>query len=170
MAYQCCKYCHSPKNHDTALASLISYNFYQECTEGLALEMCTHKPLDRSRHEKRGSPKKDGIRNEIAVEKLKRAQHTKYHPGRLRGDLERFCSHVISKYNANNAKPCDVCGIDSYTTRGLCKVHVHYFPQKGGQKGHDCFLEYHNKYFFGLARKDTTLVKKTPTGKQLLQM
>eukprot|EP00957_Ditylum_brightwellii_P059905 4547895-Ditylum_brightwellii.AAC.1 len=53
----------------------------------------------RSRHEKRGKPKKDNTRNEITVEKLKRAPHTKYHPGRLYDDLERFCKHVISKYN-----------------------------------------------------------------------
>eukprot|EP00957_Ditylum_brightwellii_P077950 5924851-Ditylum_brightwellii.AAC.1 len=116
---------------------------------------CTYKPFDRlyagdenmrvcvqqhrSRHEKRGKPKKDNTRNDITVEKLKRSGHTKYQPGRLCGDLERFCKHVTSKYNAKKAKPCE----------------------KEGKKGQDCFLDYHNDYFFGLARKDTKLVEKT---------
>eukprot|EP00957_Ditylum_brightwellii_P163520 12449744-Ditylum_brightwellii.AAC.1 len=94
------------------------------------------------------------------VRREKRGRHTKYGPGRLCGDLKLFQKHIASKQNWKNAKPCEVCGLDSYTTRGLYKTPVHYFQHKGWQKNQNCFADYHNDNFFGLARKNVALIGK----------
>ena len=196
MGYCCCKYWHSPKTHDKALAVVITYDIYLEVAKGdvlpvckledymsfwefrerLSEQQCGYRPVNKLypgdenmrvcvqqhkvRREKRGRPKSDDDKHEITTEKLKRARHTKYRPGRLCGDLELFQKHIASKQNWKNAKPCEVCGLDTYTTCGLCKAPVHYFPQKGSQKGQSCFIDYHNDNFFGLARKDVALIGK----------
>ena len=59
-----------------------------------------------------------------------------------------------------NPNSCEVCGIDIYTTCGLCKAPVHYFPHKCGKNGKNCFLNFHSDNFFGLARTYVDLIGK----------
>eukprot|EP00957_Ditylum_brightwellii_P050811 3852663-Ditylum_brightwellii.AAC.1 len=69
--------------------------------------MCVYVQQHKVRRDKRGRPKTDDDRNKITSEKIKRARHTKYHPGRSCGDLEIFQKHIASKQNWKNAKPCE---------------------------------------------------------------
>ena len=61
-----------------------------------------------------------------------------------------FQKYVLTKENMKNPKACEVCGIDSYTTYGMCKASVHYFPQKVWQKSQKWFINFHSDNFFGL--------------------
>ena len=60
-----------------------------------------------------------------------------------------------------NEKTFVVCGNIVYS---CCKLFgnkaMHFSPQKGKYSRKDCFVDYHNEVFFGLALDDTNLVNK----------
>eukprot|EP00957_Ditylum_brightwellii_P134804 10277883-Ditylum_brightwellii.AAC.1 len=96
----------------------------------------------------------------MTLEKIKRARHTKYRPGQLCLNISDSQKHFNSKKKVKNPNPCEVCGVPSCILCGLCGESVQYFPQKGGQKSQNRFVDYHCENFFGLARDDMTLVGK----------
>ena len=56
---------------------------------------------------------------------------------------------------------CVVCGEMAYSVFKMCGIKaIHFFPQKGKCSVKDCFVDYHNGFFLGLALDDTTLVNK----------
>ena len=60
-----------------------------------------------------------------------------------------------------HGKTCVVCGEIAYYFCKLCgNKAMHFFTQKGKSSGKDCFMDYHNEVFFGLALDDKKLVKK----------
>ena len=71
-----------------------------------------------------------------------------------------FQKYILLKGNAKNSKPDEVCGIDSYTTYGMCKAPVKYFPHKCGKNSQNCFIDFHSDNFFGLKRTYAELVEK----------
>ena len=87
---------------------------------------------------------------------LKKKKHS-----RLCGDLGCFTVHVNHLKKIKCAKQCEVCGVDVYTVCSLCpgRPGLHFFPSKGIAKGKQCFVDYHNDDFFGLAKGDMTLFK-----------
>ena len=88
-----------------------------------------------SMQQKRGRPKKDnGYNKTITMNTFKRERHTRHKAGKLCVDLEMFHKHVLTKVNVRKPKAREVCGIDSYTTCGICKAPAYYFSKKGGQK------------------------------------
>jgi hypothetical protein len=86
---------------------------------------------------------------------------------RLCGDLCAFrkhCTSVIKQGSGgrgNHALKCQSCGQNCYTLCGLCQdadgrhPPVCFNPLRGKGKGKQCFLDYHNDLFFGLAHKDS---------------
>ena len=69
-----------------------------------------------------------------------------------------FQKHVMKNGNVNNPKACEVCGIDIYTSYGLCKASVHYYPHICGENSKNCFVDFNSDKFFGLARIDVELI------------
>ena len=58
-------------------------------------------------------------------------------------------------------KTCVVCGNIAYSCCKLCgNKAMHFYPQKGKCSRKDCFVDYHNEVFLGLALDDTNLVNK----------
>ena len=51
-------------------------------------------------------------------------------------------------------KNFQACGGPSYSMCTICGVYLHYNPTKGLHAGKNCFHDYHDDYFFGLARCD----------------
>ena len=117
---------------------------FWEFIEKLSKKILTYKPMSRicwydektresvaqiPKKRNRGRPKKENDNNNtMNFKTFKRAWHTRNQVGRLCGDLEMFQKHVLTKGNMNNPKVCEVCGIDRYTTCGLCKTSVNCFP------------------------------------------
>ena len=76
------------------------------------------------------------------------ATHARHKVGRLCGDLDHPQKQIYLVVSSNNVNPCGVCGLDCYTTCGLCKrASVHFFSQKGSQKSKACFAGYHSDQF-----------------------
>ena len=89
------------------------------------------------------------------------ATHIRHKAGRLCGDLEKFQKHIDSVASSNNVKPCEVCGLDCYTTCGLFKrAPYHFSPQKGSHKSKTCVAQYHSGHFFGLTHEDINMYGK----------
>ena len=50
-----------------------------------------------------------------------------------------------------------MCGGNDYLVCGTCGVALNFLTQKGDHKGKQCFFDYHNDDFFGLARDDRNI-------------
>jgi len=87
---------------------------------------------------------------------------------RICGDLNKFEAHCLSvslPKDQKHPKQCRVCGKECYTECTLCTpaCPLHYFPNRGSNSGKICFVEWHNRDFFGLARDDCGRVNKRKT-------
>ena len=78
------------------------------------------------------------------------------------GDLSRLKKHIKSVENRRkHGNKCVVCAEMAYSVCKLCgNKDMHFFLQKWKCSGKDCFMDYHNEVFFGLALDDTTLINK----------
>ena len=96
----------------------------------------------------------------VTVGDLKKA--TQGNKDQICGDLSRLNKHLNSvETGRQHGKMCVVCGDILYSFCNLCgKKAMHFFPQKGKCSGKDCFVDYHNEVFFGLALDDAKLVNK----------
>jgi len=80
---------------------------------------------------------------------------------RLCGNLAQFERHVESvETGKKHPLSCRVCGEQCYSICGLCNKPLHFFPNRGKNLGKNCFLEYHNDSFFGLAVEDCKVMNK----------
>ena len=97
------------------------------------------------------------LENMCTEDQFKRVKKQKN--SRLCGNLNCIIHHISFLKKIKCAKPCVVCGVDSYTSCSLCPGNpgLHFYPTKGVAKGKHCFLTYHSNDFFGLARDDTSL-------------
>jgi hypothetical protein len=82
---------------------------------------------------------------------------------RLCGNLCQLLQHVDSVAPLPNGskRVCSVCGVKCGYMCGKCKVPLHYYDYNPKEKGAEtvhCFLQYHNTNYYGLAKKDRTLV------------
>ena len=115
-----------------------------------------------------GRPRKNNetTTNEIAmtddsvtVGDLKKA--ARGNTSRICGDLSLLKKHIKSVVSGRkHGKTCVVCGEMAYSICKMCDRAMHFFPQKGKCTGKDCFVDYHNEVFFGLALDDASLVNK----------
>ena len=96
----------------------------------------------------------------VTVRELKKA--TRGNKARICGELSCLKKHLDSvETRRKHGKTCVVCGEIAYSFCKLCgNKSMHFFPQKGNCSGKDCFVDYHNEVFFGLALDDTNLVNK----------
>ena len=120
------------------------------------------KPSPATR--KRGRPKKADDKQLDREKEFKRAKTGRGENSRLCGDLSRLKKHIKSaKHSIKHPKKCKVCGGDAYSMCGICGVFLHYSPMKGKYAGKNCFHDYHDDGFFGLARDDDGIsnVKKS---------
>ena len=96
----------------------------------------------------------------VTVGNLKKA--TRGNKDQICGDLSRLKKHIDSvETGRKNGKTCVVCGEISYSFCKLCgNKAMQTFHQKRKCSGKDCFVDYHNEVFFGLALDDAKLVNK----------
>ena len=96
----------------------------------------------------------------VTVGDLKKA--TRGNKARICGDLSRLKKHLDSvETGIKYGNMCVVCGEIVYSFCKLCgSKAMQFFPQKGKCSGKDCFVDYHNEVFFGLALDDANLVNK----------
>ena len=96
----------------------------------------------------------------VTVGDLKKA--TRGNKARIFGDLSRLKKHLDSvETGRKHGKTCVVCGEIAYSFFRLCGNNaMHFFPQKGKCSLKDCFVDYHNDVFLGLALDDAKLVNK----------
>jgi hypothetical protein len=212
MFYRSWKYWHSPMIHGKALAVVVAYDMYLECTEGdlepawkvekpmdfwlfrekLSEQMLQYKPTRRKypgdanmraatqqskrvRMEERNTtnrvlditqgeddPDVDNS-NPINRSLLRRAIGRRG-KSRLCGNLSHFERHVQSvETGKKHPLSCRVCGDNCYSVCTLCDKPLHFFPSRGKNMGKNCFLEYHNDSYFGLAVDDCKVMKKRKT-------
>ena len=113
----------------------------------------------------------------ITPQTLKDASST--HSSRLCGDLSKINHHLANcigtKEGYKHGGECAFCGEKAFTKCGVCDVPLHNRPSKGEHKDKNCFMDYHNTCFFGMAYADRHLLNKTrttwtkPTPQQLVQ-
>jgi hypothetical protein len=83
---------------------------------------------------------------------------------RLCGDLDEFTKHFGSiKTGKKHAVNCVVCGIPASASCGICKVPLHHPASNRATKNNppansNCFVDYHNTRFYGLAKCDCKLI------------
>ena len=81
---------------------------------------------------------------------------------RLTGDLSCFRHHLESvQTGRKHPKICVVCGENTYSVCHVCDKSMHFFPTKGSCAGRNCFLDFHDDNFFGLAYEDRKILKKS---------
>ena len=75
---------------------------------------------------------------------------------RICGDLSLLKKHIGSVASGRkHGKTCVVCGEMAYSICIMVGNRATQFsPQKGKCTGKDCFVDYHNEFFFGLALDD----------------
>ena len=75
---------------------------------------------------------------------------------RICGDLSLLKKHIGSVASGRkHGKTCVVCGEMEYSIFKMCgDREMHFSPQKVKCTGKDCFVDYHNEVFFGLALDD----------------
>ena len=58
---------------------------------------------------------------------------------------------------------CHVCGMMAYSKCKLCGVFLHFNTTRGEAAGKNCFFQYHDDSFFGLAKCDHAIanIKKS---------
>ena len=113
-----------------------------------------------------GRPRKDSERVEVMTESsvtvgdLKKA--TRGNRDQICKDLSRLKKHLNSvETGIKHEKTCFVCGNIAYSCCKLCgNKAMHFSPQKGKCSKKDCFVDYHNDVFFGLALDDTNLLNE----------
>ena len=82
---------------------------------------------------------------------------------RICGDLDLFTKHWNAMDMKKHGTNCAVCGIPAYSACSICGVTLHHpgsnrSKQNKPPKGANCFLDYHNKTFYGLAKCDCVLI------------
>ena len=80
------------------------------------------------------------------------------------GDLTKLCSHLDSIKSVSNGRVCAWCGEKAYQVCGLCGnsnggpgVALHY-SVKGKVGGNNCYYNYHNSAYLGMAREDYLMI------------
>ena len=87
--------------------------------------------------------------------------NTKGQKCRLVGDLITFQKHFDSiETGRKHPKICVVCGNNAYSLCQLCGKAMYFLPTKGGCAGRNCFVDYHDEMFYGLAYEDRKVVTK----------
>jgi hypothetical protein len=72
----------------------------------------------------------------------------------------RLCGDKASITTTKHELKCRWCGKNCYTKKcTVCKMPCHDDPKKGEFKGYQCVTELHNDVRFGLAIKDSALLK-----------
>jgi hypothetical protein len=209
MFYRSWKYWHSPMIHGKALAVVVAYDMYLECTEGdldpgwkvekpmdfwsfrekLSEQMLQYKPTRRkypgdanmraaTQQSRRARQENNTERTSQNVLDMTQGEepHDSSNPinqsllqraigrrgkSRLCGNLSHFERHVQSvETGKKHPLSCRVCGDHCYSMCKLCDKPLHFFPSRGKNQGKNCFLEYHNDNFFGLAVDDCKVMKK----------
>ena len=83
---------------------------------------------------------------------------------RFCGFLDTLISHrdSVARYPGNNGRVCVVCGNKTAKYCGKCSkpMHMHQ-PDNAEDTKTSCFIHYHNTGFFGLARDDCHITKKS---------
>ena len=116
-----------------------------------------HTRKSTQEYKKRRQPTKEISSSIVTIDQLKMIKEgSRREPPRISGDLENYCKHVDSLIHAKFAGACQVCGMTCWTRCGICKVPLHFYPQRGRNKPQDikCFAYYHDEGFYGLARSD----------------
>jgi hypothetical protein len=95
--------------------------------------------------------------NKVTKQNIENQMNTT-NPNRLH-DLTEFQQHWdLSRVSRKHANKCFVCGQDCYHKCVVCDVPLHGLNSRSANAVH-CFIDYHNKDFFGLARGDCALLK-----------
>ena len=88
-------------------------------------------------------------------------------------DVNSFGRHLKSVQKHNHPAKCAVCGLKAYKKCGVCGVALHNLEQRGEAKGKNCFVDFHDKYCFGVCFEDRFLLNgvsksnwKPPTNQQ----
>ena len=113
-----------------------------------------------------GRPRKDSNRVEVMTESsvtvgdLKKT--TRGNKDQICGNLSRLKKPLNSvETRRKHERTCVVCGNIAYS---CCKLFdnkaMNFSPQKGKCSRKDCFVDYHNEVYFGLALDSTNLVNK----------
>jgi hypothetical protein len=211
MFYRSWKYWHSPMIHGKALAVVVAYDMYLECTEGdldpvwkvekpmdfwsfrekLSEQMLQYKPTRRkypgdsnmraaTQQSRRARQERTDATNQNLLEDMTQAGDEdpvddgnpinksvlqraigRRGKSRLCGNLSHFERHVQSVVTGKkHPLSCRVCGDHCYSVCTMCDKPLHFFPNRGKNVGKNCFLEYHNDSFFGLAVDDCKVMKK----------
>ena len=130
----------------------------------VATQQSTKQRQDSSKKARRAgrAANRQQQQEEISKEDLHKASSSRGKKSRLCGDLSRLKIHMDSvETGRKHPKTCVVCGDPTYSVCVLCGGKgLHYFPQKGKSAGRDCFIDYHNEAFFGLALDDSELINK----------
>ena len=66
--------------------------------------------------------------------------------------------HIAQTHRLHNDNRCEVCGVATRYRCTLCDRSLYFFPQRGRQLNKDCFVDFHDESFFGLARCDAPLI------------
>ena len=83
---------------------------------------------------------------------------------RLCGNLDEFTKHFGSlKTGKKHSVNCVVCGVPASASCGICKVPLHHPASNRATKNSppphsNCFVDYHNTQFYGLAKCDCKLI------------
>ena len=72
-------------------------------------------------------------------------------------DLETYAKHLSSLDKHKHPAKCAVCGLKAYKRCTICGVSLHNMEARGEAAGKNCFLDWHNKYCFGLCFSDRAL-------------
>ena len=87
---------------------------------------------------------------------LKEASATRL--SRLCGDLSKISHHLANivgtKEGYKHGGECGFCGEKAWTKCSVCNVPLHHRPSRGPCKDKDCFMDYHNTCFYGMAFAD----------------
>jgi hypothetical protein len=150
---------------------------YHEFCEKLAVQMCQYNPADRK------YPGDDKMR--VVTKEVRKKRRLSESPqaaagpnitlpgsasfvdqtakGRLVGSFAPLYPHLSSctKVATKGGRQCQVCGMLAHTQcshKDCGGVALHFFPQRGESAGKACYLEYHDRSYFGLAVCDAKLV------------
>eukprot|EP00957_Ditylum_brightwellii_P115970 8846320-Ditylum_brightwellii.AAC.1 len=92
------------------------------------------------------------------VKHLKDAKTKHSVNSRLYEDLNDLKRHILSVLTGKqHGKACRMCGKMSYSMCTVCRVSLHFLPTTRASAGAQCFFDYHNGTFFGMAQEDAQI-------------
>ncbi len=104
------------------------------------------------------------IDNVSKAQLMDASHNTHSQKAQLVGNLDQFTKHLDSIITGKkHATICVVCGVPASASCGICKVALHPPASNRAKKnpppaGSNCFVDYNNTHFYGLAKCDCALI------------